>query len=134
MKLYHLLSARGLFFFMSLFEIFTFPLRSHFFIIVPVQPRLPLCDPVDCGTAGFPVLCCLLQLLKLMSFESVPLLLMPSISPSIRVFSNKLTLPIRWPKYWNFSINPSNEYSGLISFRIHWIDLLAIQGTHKSFL
>ena len=122
MKLYHLLSARGLFFFMSLFEIFTFPLRSHFFIIVPVQPRLPLCDPVDCGTAGFPVLCCLLQLLKLMSFESVPLLLLPSVFPSIRVFSSESALRIRW---LSFSISPSNEYSGLISLRLTDLILLS---------
>ena len=63
-----------------------------------------------------------------------PLLLLPSIFPSIRVFSKESVLPIRWPKYWNFSISPSNEYSGLISFRINWLDLLATQGTHKSLL
>ena len=85
------------------------------------------------------------SLLKLMSIESVrpsnhfilchPLLL-PSIFPSVRVFSNELVLSIRWPKYWNFSfsISPSNEYSGLISFRIDWFDLLAVQGTLKSLL
>ena len=83
-------------------------------------------------------------LLKLMSIESVmpssylilyhPLLLLPSIFPSIRVFSNELALHIRWPKYWsfNFSITPSNEYSELISFRIDWFDLFAVQGTLKS--
>ena len=86
------------------------------------------------------------SLLKLMSIESVmpsnylilcrPLLLLPSIFPSIRVFSNESVLPIRWPKYWSFSfsISPSNEYSGLISFRIDWLDLLAVQGTLKSLL
>ena len=65
-----------------------------------------------------------------------PLLLLPSIFHSIRVFSNKSVLCIRWPKYWNFSfsISPSNEYSGLISFRIDWLDPLAIQGTLKSLL
>ena len=65
-----------------------------------------------------------------------PLLLLPSIFPSIRVFSNESVLCIRWPKYWSFSFNisPSNEYSGLISFRIDWFDLLAVQGTLKSFL
>ena len=85
-------------------------------------------------------------LLKLMSIESVmpsnhlilccPLLLLPSIFPSIRVFSNESALCIRWPKYWsfNFSISPSNEYSGLISFRIDWFDHFAIQGTLKSLL
>ena len=86
------------------------------------------------------------SLLNLMSIESVitsnhlilchPLLLLPSIFPSIRVFSNELALHIRWPKYWNFSlsISPSNEYSVLISFRIGWFDLLAVQGTLKSLL
>ena len=84
------------------------------------------------------------SLLKPMSTESVmpsnhlilccPLLLLPSIFPSIRVFSSGLVLPIRWPKYWSFSfsISPSNEYSGLISFRMDWLDLLAVQGTLKS--
>ena len=65
-----------------------------------------------------------------------PLLLLPSISPSIKVFSNKSVLHIRWPKYssFSFSFNPSNEYSGMISFRIDWFDLLAVQGTFKSLL
>ena len=81
------------------------------------------------------------SLLKLTSIESVipsilccPLLLLPSIFPSIRVFSNGSVLHIRWPKYWSFSfsISPSNEYSGLISFRINWLDLLAVQGTLRS--
>ena len=86
------------------------------------------------------------SLLKLMSIESVmptnhlilchPLLLLPSIFPSIRVFSNESALRIRWPNYWSFSYNisPSNEYSGLISFRIDSFDLLIVQGTHKSLL
>ena len=86
------------------------------------------------------------SLLKLMSIESVmpsnhlilyhPLLLLPSTVSSIRVFSNELALRIRWPKYWSFSfsIGPSNEYSGLISFRMSWLDLLAVQGTLKSLL
>ena len=87
------------------------------------------------------------NLLKLMSIESVmlskhlilccPLLLMPSIFPSIRIFfSNESALRIRWPKYWNFcfSISPSNEYSGLISLRIDWLDLLSVQKTLKSLL
>ena len=84
------------------------------------------------------------SLLKLMSIESVmlsnhlilchPLLLLPSIFPSIRVFSNDSILHIRWPKYWSFSfsISPSNEYSGLISFRMDWLDLLAVLGSLKS--
>ena len=84
------------------------------------------------------------SLLKLMSIESMmpsnhlilchPLLLLPSIFPSIRVFSNESVLRIRWPKYYSFSISPSNEHPGLISFRIDWFDLLAIQGTLKSLL
>ena len=86
------------------------------------------------------------SLLKFMSIELVmpsshlilcrPFLLLPSIFPSIRVFSNESVLRIRWPKYWSFSfsINPSNEYSGLISFRMDWLDLLAVQGTLKSLL
>ena len=86
------------------------------------------------------------SLLKLTSIESVmpsnhltlfrPLLLLPSINPSIRVFSNESALQIRWPKYWSFSfnINPSNEHLGLISFRMDWLDLLAVQGTLKSLL
>ena len=87
-----------------------------------------------------------LSLLKLMSIKSVissnhlilchPLLLLPSIFPSIKVFSNESALHIRWPKYWSFSFNisPSNEYSGRISFRMDWLDLLAVQGTLKSLL
>ena len=63
-----------------------------------------------------------------------PLLRMPAIFPSIRVFSSKSALHIRWPKYWSFSIGPSNEYSGSISFRIEWFDFLAVQGTLKSLL
>ena len=63
-----------------------------------------------------------------------PLLILPWVFPSIRIFSNELSLCIRWPKYWSFSISPSKEYSGLISFRINWFDLLAIQGTFQSLL
>ena len=86
------------------------------------------------------------SLLKLISIKWVmpsnhlilccPLLLLPSIFPSIRVFSNESALPFRWPKYWSFSFNssPPDEYSGLICFRMHWLDLLAVQGTLKSFL
>ena len=86
------------------------------------------------------------SLLKLMSIELVmpsnhlilchPLLLLPSIFPSIRVFSHESVLHIRWPKYWSFSfsISPSNEYSGMISFKMDWLDLLAVQGTLKSLL
>ena len=63
-----------------------------------------------------------------------PLLLLPSVFPSIRIFSSESVLRIRWPNYWSFSISPSNEYSGLISFRIDWLDLLAVHGTFKSLL
>ena len=99
-----------------------------------------LCDPTDFSTPGLPVH----HQLKLMSIESVmpsnhltlccPLF-PPSIFPSIRVFSNEWVLCIRWPKYWSFSfsISPSNEYSGLTSFRMYWLDLLAVQGTLKIF-
>ena len=98
------------------------------------------------STPGLPVHHQLPELLKPMSIKLVmpsshlilcrPLLLLPSIPPSIRVFSNESTLHIRWPKYWSFSFNisPSNEYPGLISFRMDWLDLLAVQGTLKSLL
>ena len=100
---------------------------------------------MDCSTPGFSVLHHLLSLFKLMSIQSVmpsnhlilcrSLFLLPSIFPSIRVFPNESALRIRWSKYWSFSfsISPSNEYSGLISFRIVWFDLLAFQGTLKSY-
>ena len=100
--------------------------------------------PTDCSTPGLPVHHQLQSLFKLMSIESMmpsnhlifchPLLLLPSIFPSIRVFSSESVLHIRWPKYWSFSFNisTSNEYSGLISFRIDWLDLLVVQGTLKS--
>ena len=99
---------------------------------------------MDCSTSGLPVHHQLWSLLKLMSIESVmpsnhlilccPLLLLPSIFRNIRVFSNESALHIRWPKYWSFSISPSNEYSRQISFRMDWLDLLAVQGTLKSLL
>ena len=109
------------------------------------QSCLTLCDPMDCGTPGPLSITNSRSLLKLVSIESVMpsnhlifcrLLLLPSIFPSIRVFSNESVLRIRWPKYWSFSFNisPSNEYSGLISFRMDWLDLLAVQGTLKSLL
>ena len=104
------------------------------------------CDPVDCGTPVLPIHHQLPESTKLISIELVmpsshlilccPLLLLPSIFPSIRVFSNESALRIKWPKYWSFSfsISPSNEYSGLISFRMDWLDLLAVQGTPERFL
>ena len=104
---------------------------------------LILCDPMDCSIPGFPVLY-LPELLKFMSIELVmlsnhlilcrSLLILPSIFPSIRVFSKELALGIRWPKYWSFSNSPSSEYSQLISFTINCLDLLAIPGILKSFL
>ena len=104
-----------------------------------------LCDPLDCSTPGFPVHHRLSELTQTQSIESVmpyshlilcrPLLLLPSIFPSIRVFSNESVLCIRWSKYcFSFSISSSNEYSGLNSFRMDWLDLLAVQGTLKSLL
>ena len=107
------------------------------------QSCLTLCDPMDCSTPGFPVLHCLPEFAQIDVVELVMpsshlilchLLLLPSIFPSIRVFSSESTLCIRWPKCWSFSfsISPSNEYSGLISFRIDWLDILAVQGTLKS--
>ena len=102
-----------------------------------------LCNPIDCSTPGFTIS---QSFLSLTSIESMmpsndlilchPFLLLPSNFPSIRVFSNESALRIRWPKYWSFSFNisPSSEYSGLISFRINWLSLLAVQGTLKSLL
>ena len=96
----------------------------------------------DCSMPGFPVLHYLPEFaqtqIHLILFNHLILchllLFLPSIFPSIRVFSSVSALHIRWPKYWSFSISPSNEYSGLISFRIDWLDLLAVQGTLKSLL
>ena len=117
------------------FTVVLVQLLSHIqFFVIPWSTTLqaPLSSTVSCG------------LLKFMFIESMmlsnhlipchPLLFLPSIFPSIRVFSNELALPIRWPRYWSFSISPSNEYSGLISFRMDWLDLLAVQGTRKSLL
>ena len=101
---------------------------------------------MDCSTTGLPVHYQLPELLKLMSIESVmpsdhlilcrPLFLLYSVFPSIQVFTNESVHYIRWPKYWSFrfSISPSNEYSGLIPFRMDWLYLLPVQGTLKSFL
>ena len=110
-------------------------LLSHVWLFV--APWIATCQvPLSFGISSY--------LLGFMPIESMmlcnhlilccPLLLLPSIFPSIRVFSNESVLRIRWPKYWSFSfrISPSNEYSGLISFRIEWFDFLAVQGTPKS--
>ena len=111
-----------------------------------VQSCPTLCNPVNCSTPGLPVHTSSWSLLKLMSIDSVMpsnhlilcccLLLLPLFCPSIRVFSKESVLCIRWPKYWSFrfSTSPSNEYSGLISFRMDWLDLLAVQGFLKSLL
>ena len=110
------------------------------------QLRPTLCDPMTRACQASLSITNSWSLLKLMSIELVmpsnhlilyhPLLLPPSIFPSIMVFSNESVLHIRWPKYWSFSfsISPSKEYSGLISFRMDWLDLLAVQGTLKSLL
>ena len=115
-------------------------------ISLVTQSCLTLCDHMDYSMPGFPVHHQLPGLLKLMSIESRmpsnhlifchPLLLLPSIFPSIRVFSKESALHIRWPKFcsFSFSINPSNKHSGLISFMMDWLDFLAVQGTLKSLL
>ena len=106
-----------------------------------------LCDPMNCSTPGLPVHHHLLEFTQTHIHQVSdaiqpslilchPLLLLPTIPPSIRVFSNESTLRMRWPKYWSFSFSiiPSKEHPGLISFRMHWLDLLAVQGTLKSLL
>ena len=110
------------------------------------QSYLTLCDPMDHSTPALPVHHQLPESTKRMSIKLVvpsnhfilchPLLLLPSIFPSIRVFSSESALCIRWPKYWSFSFSiiPFKEHPGWISFRMDWLDLLAVQGTLKSFL
>ena len=134
---------------------FTPPKHTHFLLMFCLtsvqfcsvaQLCLTFCDPMNCSTPDFPVHHQLPELPKFMSIESVmpsnhlilchPLLRLPSTFPSIRLFSNESALCIRWPKYWSFSlsISPSNEHPGLISFRMDWLDLLAVQGTLKNIL
>ena len=110
------------------------------------RSRPTLCDLMDCNTSGSLSITNSKSLFKLMSIESVmpskhlilchPLFLLPSIFPSSRVFSNESALHMRWPKYWSFSFNisTSNEYSGLISSRMDWLDILAVKGTLQSLL
>ena len=110
------------------------------------QPCPTLCDPVNRSTPGFPVHHRLPEFTQTHVHRVVmpsshlilcrPLLLLPPVPPSIRVFSSESTLYMRWPKYWSFSfsISPSNEHPGQISFRMDWLDLLAVQGTLKSLL
>ena len=117
---------------------------SHFSSVAQSCPTL--CDPMNRSSPGSLSVTNSWSLPKLMSFKLVmpsshlilcrPLLLLPPIPPSIRVFSSESTLPVRWPKYWSFSfsISPSNEHPGLISFRMDWLDLLAVQGTLRSLL
>ena len=134
------------FFFSNSFAFFirglVLKLTEWFSLIVP-QSRPTLCDPMDCSTPGFPVhhqLSELTQTHVLWVGDAPsnhlivchPLHLFPSIFPSIRVFSSESVLHIRWPKYWSFSISTFIEYLGLISFRIDWLDLLAVQRTLKS--
>ena len=116
----------------------------QFSLVAQLCPTL--CDPMDCSMQSLPIHHQLPEFTQTHVIESVmpsnhlilccPLLLSSSIFPSIRVFSNETVLHIRWPKYWSFSfrISPSNEYSGLLSFRIDWLDLLAVQKTLKSLL
>ena len=118
--------------------------RQASLVFSSVQLCPTLCDPIDAAHQASLSIANSQSLLKLMSVESVmppnhlilchPLLLLPSVSPSIRAFSNESLLHIRWPKYWSFSISPSNEYSGLISFRMDCFDLVVVHGTLKSLL
>jgi len=102
------------------------------------QSCLTICDPMDCSMPGLLVHHQLLEFIELVVPSNHLILCLPplllSIFPSIRAFSNESALHIRWPKYWSFSfsISPSNEHSGLISFRMDWLDLLAVQGALKS--
>ena len=118
-------------------------MRAQFSSVAQSYPSL--CDPMNSSTPGLPVITNSWSSPRLMSIELVmasnhlilcrPLLLL-SVFPNIRVFSNESACHIRWPKYWSFSFNisPSNEYLGLISFRMDWLDLLGVQGTLKSLL
>ena len=122
---------------------FEYDSKDNGSLVSVAQLCLTLCNPIDCSMPGFPVhhqLPWLAQTHVHWDSDAIhlilccSLLLMPSIFPSIMVFSSESVLRIRWPKYWSFrfSISPLNEYSGLISFRIDWSDLLAVQGTLKS--
>ena len=128
------------------FKHLTFIYLSSVQFISVAQLCLTLCDPMNRSTPGLPVYHHLPEFIQTQSIESVmpsshlilcrPLLILPSTFPSIRVSSNESTLHIRWPKYWSFSFNisPSNEHPEPISFRMDWLDLLAVQGTLQSLL
>ena len=129
---------------------FLYNLMTQVYVYVSVQPSsviqscMTLCNPMNCRCQASLCITNSRSSLKLTAIESVmpsshlilcrPLLLLPLIHPSIRVFSNGSTLRMRWPKYWSFcfNISPSNEHPGLISFRMDWLDLFAVQGTLKS--
>ena len=127
-------------------RVFKVPIYNKFQFSLVTQSCPTLCNPMDCSMTGLPVHQQILELTKTHGHwvgddtqSSHPLsspFLLPSIFPSIRVFSNESVLHIRWPKNWNFSfsISPSNEHLGLIFFRMDWLDLLAVQGTLKSLL
>ena len=118
----------------------------QFSLVQSLKSCPTLCNPVNCSTPGLPIHHQLPEFTQTQSVESVmpsshlilcrPLLLLPPIPPSIRVFSSESALRMRWPEYWSFSfsIRPSKEHPGLISFRMDWLDLLAVQGTLKSLL
>ena len=112
-----------------------FGVQGHAQVSSVSQSHLTLCDPMDCSTPGLPIHQQLPELTQTY-IHWVSHAILPSIFPSIRVFSNESVLHIRWSKYssFSFSITPSNEYSRLISFRMEWLDLLAVQGTLKSLL
>ena len=119
------------------------PLLSHYQFSSGAQSCPTLCDPMNCSTPGLPVHHQLQEFTQTHVHQvsdaiqpSHPLLLLPPIPPSIRVFSKGSTLCMRWPKYWSFgfSISPSSEHPGPISFRVDWLDLLVVQGTLKSLL
>ena len=128
------------------FSMTLYTLEFKYFIVFQSLSPVQLCSPMNCVTQASLSFTISLSFLIPMSTELVmpsnhlihccPLLLLPSVFPSIRVFSSELAFHIRWPNYWSlsFSINPSNEYSGLISFRMDWFDLLVVQGTLKSLL
>ena len=128
--------------FLSLFENIIRVLYEWSQFCSVAQSCPTLCDPMDCSMPGFPAYHQLSELTQTHVHQvgdviqpSHPLLLLPSIFPSIRVFSNESILRIRWPKYWSFrfSLSPSNEYSGLVSFRMDWLNLLAVQGISRVF-